>query len=155
MKTSRLLVSICLLASLIAGCAASTSGNVYSRNQTNQALTVSPGTVTAVRDVQIDGSKSGAGTAIGGVSGSVIGSTIGGTSHDRRVGAVVGGLAGALIGTGIEQGATTQAGLEITVKLDSGQTMAIVQGADTSFRAGDRVEVLHSFDGTVRVRFAN
>lgn len=154
MKIFTRILIVVLLGSLAGGCAPSTSGNVISRNQTNQALTVMPGVVTATREVQIDSTKSGAGAVIGGVSGGVIGSTIGGTKHDRRVGAVVGALAGGLIGAGIENAATTKPGLEITVKLDSGETIAVVQGADTVFHPGDRVELLKSFDGTVRVRRA-
>ena len=67
---------------------------------------------------------------------------------------MVGAFAGGLVGAGIENAATTQLGLEITVRLDSGETIAVVQGADTVFQPGDRVELLKSFDGTVRVRRA-
>ena len=47
---------------------------------------------------------------------------------------------------------TQRKALEITVKLDSGQTLAIVQEADETFNVGDRIRVLTASDGTKRVR---
>ena len=43
-----------------------------------------------------------------------------------------------------------QTGVEVTVKLDSGRTMAVVQGADISFAPGQRVRVMIG-QGTTRV----
>jgi outer membrane lipoprotein SlyB len=42
-------------------------------------------------------------------------------------------------------------GLEITVKLDNGDVLAVVQENDVLFAVGDRVRVLTGRDGTTRV----
>ena len=62
------------------------------------------------------------------------------------VGAVVGGIAG----SAAEEGITRKDGIEITVKLDSGSLVAIVQEADEQFQPGERVRLLES-GGTTRV----
>ena len=138
------------VAALFAGCASSNSGDVYSRNQTRRTQTVQMGTVQAVRNVRIEGTKSGVGTVAGGVAGGVAGSTIGGGKG--QVLAALGGAAlGAVGGTVAEEQLTKKAGLEITVKLDSGSTLAVVQEADVMFSVGERVRVLTGSDGTTRV----
>jgi outer membrane lipoprotein SlyB len=57
-----------------------------------------------------------------------------------------------LAGAAAEEGLTKSNGLEITVKLDNGQTVAVVQGVDanTTFQPGDRVRLL-SGQGVTRV----
>jgi outer membrane lipoprotein SlyB len=102
------------------------------------------GVVEHVREVQIEGTKSGIGTG----AGTIIGASAGGNAGGNRgsVGRVVGGVAGAVIG-GVagamaEEGVTRQKGYEITVKLDSGRMMAIVQAADEDFKVGERIRVL-------------
>ena len=56
-----------------------------------------------------------------------------------------------LVGSTIEQNATRQPGLEITVRLDSGRLLAITQAADEPFNRGDRVRLLTGYDGTARI----
>jgi outer membrane lipoprotein SlyB len=51
-------------------------------------------------------------------------------------------LLGGIMGHNIEYEANTLRGVEVTVLLDSGKYMAIVQEANEAFRAGDRVRVL-------------
>ena len=51
----------------------------------------------------------------------------------------------------IEENATRQPGLEITVQLDNGRMVAVTQAADEPFYPGDRVRVLIGYDGTTRV----
>ena len=64
---------------------------------------------------------------------------------------MLGAVAGGVAGHAIEEHATKKNGLELTVRLDSGRTIAIVQ-EDTgeSFRVGDRVRLLES-GGTARI----
>jgi len=107
------------------------------------------GVVVAVRNVKIEGTKTPIGTGAGAVVGGLAGSEVG-SGRGSVVGAVVGAVAGGLAGSAIEESATRQNGLEITVRLDSGRTIAVTQGADEYFRPGDRVRVL-SGDGVTRV----
>lgn len=146
----RTMVVMALLLVLTAGCASSMSGDAYSRDQARKVQTVDDGTVMYVRPVQIEGTKSGLGTIAGGVLGAVVGSTIGGGSG-RAVATVAGGVVGGVAGSAVEEGVTKQNGLEITVELDYGEVIAIVQAADQPFEVGDRVRVLRRPDGTARV----
>ena len=137
-------------AAILGGCAPSQSGNVYSRDQVRQEQSVRMGVVDSVRHVQIEGTRSGVGPAAGAVVGGVAGSTVG---HGRgsAVGAVLGSVAGGVAGQAAEQAGTRRNGVEITVKLDNGNMVAITQEADnTAFYPGDRVRVL-SNGGVSRV----
>jgi outer membrane lipoprotein SlyB len=134
---------------LISGCASTSSGSVYSGGQTRQEQTVRMGVVESVRQVTIEGSKSGIGVVAGGAVGGVAGSNVGG-GKGSTIGSILGAVAGGLAGNAIEQETTKKQGLEITVRLDNGQLRAITQEADESFRPGERVRLL-SGGGVTRV----
>ena len=142
-------LSFIVLAVLVAGCASSNSGGVYTREQTRQVQTVKMGVIESVRTVKIEGTKSPVGTAAGAVVGGVAGSSVG-QGKGSVIGAVVGAVAGGLAGSALEEGITRKDGVEITVKLDSGAMFAIVQEADEKFSPGDRVRVLEG-GGETRV----
>ncbi len=141
---------IAIMCFIAAGCASSRSGAVYSRDQVRKAQTVQMGTVEMVRQVKIEGTKSVVGPLAGAAAGGVVGSTIGHGSG-RTVATVLGALAGGAAGAAVEEAVTKKDGLEITVKLDSGETIAVVQEADIPFAVGDRVRILTASDGTTRV----
>lgn len=73
-----------------------------------------------------------------------------GTAKGAAVGAVAGAVIGGIIGSNVEADANKGEGLEITVLLDSGRYIAVVQAGGEGFRVGDRVRVL-SGQGTTRV----
>ena len=131
------------------GCAPGLGGGSYSRDQARREQSVRMGVVDSVREVQIEGTRSGIGPAAGAIIGGIAGSTIG-QGRGAAVGTVVGGVAGGVGGQAAEQAATRQTGYEITVRLDNGQLIAVTQGADEAFRAGDRVRIL-SDGATTRV----
>lgn len=140
-------VAFAVLSLALGGCAASKSGGAYTREQTRQEMMVRTGTVESVREVHIEGTKSGIGTGAGAVAGGIGGSHIGG-GRGQIVGAVVGAVVGGLAGAAIEEGVTQRRGVELTIRLDDGQTTAVVQEGDESFRAGDRVRLLSGAGGT-------
>lgn len=150
MSSSRL-VSLLLVALLgLAACATNKSGDTYTNRQARQEMTVRLGVVESVREVQLEGEKTGVGSVAGAAVGGVAGSSIGG-GKGQIVGAVIGAVLGGLAGNAIEEGATKRQAMEITVKLDSGTLIAVVQeGVPDEFRAGDRVRVL-SGSGDTRV----
>ncbi|HEY1181221.1 MAG TPA: glycine zipper 2TM domain-containing protein [Rhodocyclaceae bacterium] len=133
----------------LTGCASSLSGSAYSRDQARGEMTVRLGVVDSVRRVQIEGTKSPVGSLAGGALGGVAGSQMG-KGTGSTVGAIAGVIAGGLAGSAIEEGVTRQNGLEITVRLENGQVIAVTQAADEEFRPGERVRVL-SGRGTTRV----
>jgi len=133
----------------VGGCASTSSGSVYSGGQARQEQTVRLGVVESVRQVSIEGSRSGVGAMAGGVAGGVAGSNVGG-GKGSTIGSILGAVAGGVAGNAIEQGVTKKQGLEITVKLDNGELRAITQEADEAFRPGERVRLL-SAGGVTRV----
>lgn len=151
----RVLFSVGLVMALVglSGCASSLSGGAYSRDQARVAQDVEYGRVEAVRVVAIEGTKSNIGTGAGAIAGGVAGSGISSGTTTRTVGALAGAIIGGMAGAAAEEGITRQDGLEITVRLDSGRTIAVVQAADVVFRPGDRVRVLYGHDGTTRVTY--
>ena len=144
------IISLFVVFALLGGCAHSSSGQVYSRGQAGRAQTVKMGTVETVRPVQIEGTKSGVGAVGGAVAGGFAGSTIGG-GKGSTLAAVGGALAGAAAGGYAEEKMTHAGGIEMTIKLDEGGLMSVVQKDDVMFYVGDRVRVLTSGDGTTRV----
>jgi len=155
MRYNKTLLILCLFliasSGLLTSCASSRSGQVYSRDQARQEMRVNYGTVQSVRAVQIEGTKSGVGAVGGGVTGGVLGSMVGG-GRGQVLGAVVGALGGAAVGAMAEEGVTRKNALEITVELDSGEILSVVQEADLQFYAGERVRVLRANDGSSRVQ---
>lgn len=140
---------VVLATALLGACASNQSGTVYSRDEARAMQEVQTGTVVDVRPVTIEGTKSGAGTIAGGVLGGIAGSGAGGGTG-RALAAAAGAVVGALGGSAVEEGITREKGLQITVKLDGGRTVAIVQKADQVFNAGDRVQ-LTTYNGTTHV----
>ncbi|MDF1553093.1 MAG: hypothetical protein P1P84_08530 [Deferrisomatales bacterium] len=134
----------------LTGCASSMSGDVYSRDQARKVQRVEEGEIIAVREVMIEGTKSGAGAVAGGAVGGVLGSMLGG-GKGQILGAVGGVIAGAGAGAVAEEAGTRQKGLEFTVKLASGEVIIIVQAADREYLVGEQVKVVRSPDGTARV----
>jgi len=115
-----------------------------------KAWTVSNGEVVDIKPVMIDGTQSALGTAGGGYIGYEVGHSLGHGNGSDIAGAV-GAVAGATAGRAVERTATRQDGLQITVRLDGGDTVAIVQSADVGFSAGERVRVLRRGNGEARV----
>jgi outer membrane lipoprotein SlyB len=149
-KTTATVVGVLAASLVLSGCPASMSGGAYSRSQAREAQDVQLGYVESVRQVLIEGTKSGVGTVGGAALGGVAGSTIG-QGRGQIAGAIGGAVVGGLVGSAIEEGVTRQPGLEITVRLDNGRMTAVTQAADEPFYPGDRVRLLTSYDGTARV----
>ena len=139
------------LASLLvlSACAPGQGANSYSRSQARTEQSVRMGTVEGVRVVRLEGTRSPVGTLAGGVVGGVAGSTVGGGRGSTSA-AVIGAVAGGLAGSAIEEGVTRKEGVEVTVRLDNGNMIAITQEADEQFKPGERVRVL-SGGGVSRV----
>jgi outer membrane lipoprotein SlyB len=141
--------TVLLISLIVAGCATSKTGDVYSRDQARREMLVRAGVVESVREVTMEGTKSGVGTLAGAAVGGVAGSNVGG-GKGQIVGAIFGAVLGGVAGSAIEEGVTKKNAQEITIKLDSGQLIAVVQEAGEYFNPGERVRVL-SGDGSTRV----
>jgi outer membrane lipoprotein SlyB len=154
MRANKLLCSLTvLLFALVAGCASETGGT-FSSNQARVAQSVSFGTITHLANATIENNPSGLGAAAGGVAGGVVGSTIG-SGRGSTLATVAGALLGAGAGQLAEGAARRSPALEITVRLENGQIISVVQelGAEErTFAVGDSVRVLRGADGSTRVR---
>lgn len=141
---------IILIAVALAGCASSNAGDVYSRDETRQIQHIKMAVVESVRQVKIEGTNTGVGAVAGGVVGGVAGSSLG-NGRGEIITGVIGAVAGALAGSAAEGALTKKDGIEITVKLESGELVAIVQEATTEeFHPGEKVRLIES-GGTTRV----
>ena len=142
-------IAAALCAAALGGCAYHGGSADYRGYQVGGEQTVRFGVVETVREVRIQPRDTGVGGASGAVLGGIAGSQAGGGSG-HVAGAVAGAILGGVIGQEIERSGNQRQGIEITVQLDSGRYVAIVQEADEPFRAGDRVRVL-SGRGSTRV----
>jgi outer membrane lipoprotein SlyB len=125
---------------VLGGCAnRSASSGVYSYDQAQREQIVRIGTVTGVRPITIqDDKSSGVGMVAGGALGGVAGNAVGG------------GTGRALATNAVENRAGRTSGLEITVRLDNGETRVVAQEADVPISVGQRVQVI-SGAGPTRV----
>lgn len=144
-----------LLPLFFASCAQdSLTGDTVSRGEAGRAQAVRTGTITSIRNVNIQGDNLG-GTLIGAGVGGLAANQIGGGSG--RTAATVGGaLAGGAIGSHVGQSVTSRRGLEIEVRLDENrQRISVVQEVNPreNFSVGDRVRVITGAGGRTRVAF--
>lgn len=148
MKRFKLLAVLFISVALTA-CATSKTDNAYTRDQARREMSVRSGVVESIREVTMEGTHSGVGAAAGAGVGGVAGSHLG-NGNGQIVGAIFGAVLGGLAGAAAEEGVTKKNAQEITVKLDGGQLIAVVQEAGELFNPGERVRVL-SGDGATRV----
>jgi len=145
------MVAVLGVAAVLSGCAnPSASSAVYTYGQAQREQIVRLGTVESVRPVVIQQDKTtGAGVLAGGALGGVLGNAVGGGSG-RAIMTVGGALLGGIAGDAIEHQVTRTNGLEITVRLDNGETRVVAQAADVPINAGQRVRMI-SGGGPTRV----
>lgn len=129
------------LALTVTGCASSKAGDTYSRSETRHTQEVLMGVVEDVRPAQIEGTQSQIGATAGTLAGGIAGSSAG-QGRGSSVGAVLGAVIGGVVGAAAEEGVTRQDGQEITVKLENGRTISVVQAGKDEFKPGDKVRVL-------------
>lgn len=129
---------------MLQGCASSLSGDTYSRSEARKVQNVEFAWVEAVKPVVIEGrTDSPLGAGAGAIVGGIAGSTVGG-GKGSSIASVMGAVAGGIVGQKIEENSTRKQGQEITVTLESGRTISVVQEVDSDgfFQPGERVRVL-------------
>lgn len=147
-----LIIVVAAASFLLPGCQTTSQGSkTYSTSQAQRALTVYSGTILKVAEVQIQSKQSGTGALGGAIVGGIVGSTIG-SGRGRTLATTAGAVGGAAAGSAAESRMGTKPGLEIELELDDGRLMVVVQEKDDDFRVGDRVRLIQSPDGTLRVR---
>jgi outer membrane lipoprotein SlyB len=136
-------IMLALVSAVATGCA-SKSGD---RNA-GEELEVRAGLIEEIRQVPLPGSSGGyIGTVGGGAAGGIAGSTVG-SGRGSQTAAVAGAVAGSVAGRALESSLTSKEGLEISVRLDSGRLMLVLQPAGETFKPGERVRVISGSTGT-------
>ncbi len=136
-----LLIAMSILT--ITACTTDTTGTTYSSREARQMQVVRFGTVTDARMVKLEGTKGEVGTLAGAAVGGIAASSIGG-KRESAIAAVAGAVAGGVLGSMAEKKLTTQQGVELTIRLEDGSYVSVVQQADANalFTNGDRVKIL-------------
>lgn len=146
-----LLVSAVVAA--MTGCTGSNiySSDTYTASQAKQVQSVSYGTIMAARPVKVQGESDGLlGTVGGAVIGGFLGNTIGDGSG-QALATAAGAVLGAAVGQGIGNQMSEYNGVELEIKQDNGNIIAVVQTIkNTQFVVGQRVRLVgHSDNLTV------
>ncbi len=135
------------IALALGGCAYNAGSADYRAYEVRGEQSVRFGVVETVRPVRIQPGDTGIGSTAGAFIGGVAGSNVGGGSG-QILGAIGGAIIGSIVGHNIERQSNEVPGVEVTVLLDSGRYVAVVQGADEAFRPGDRVRILSGRNST-------
>jgi outer membrane lipoprotein SlyB len=144
----RLIIAALFAPAVALTACASLSPQEYSAADARSVESVQFGSVVSVRPVRINGGDNApVGTLAGAAVGGLLGSTIGHGSGSAAA-AILGAVGGGLAGNALERNATTQNGEEVVVRLDNGQTIAVVQGGWQDFATGQRVQVVTGRGGS-------
>ena len=146
----RFIIMVVIVTSSFLATACVSTGGAYSRGQVGTLQQVDFGTIEHVRAVSIDG-KSGVGAGIGAVVGGIVGSGIG-SGRGRDLATVLGAVGGGVLGSKAQKELTKVEGVELTVRLDNGRVVAVIQelSREAYLSVGDRVRVI-TLHGKARV----
>jgi outer membrane lipoprotein SlyB len=136
----------------VVGCTFPSSRRTVPIGQANVLQRAELGTVTSVREVNIEGQKGQIGLYGGGLVGAAASS--GGRGVGGAVVQATGAVVGAVTGQAVEEVATRKRAQEISIRLDDGNTVTVTQEASSGlFMDGDRVRVING-GGSARVAMA-
>ncbi|MFK0570685.1 glycine zipper 2TM domain-containing protein [Endozoicomonas sp.] len=137
----------------LSGCMTDSTGTTYSSRDARRIQQVSFGTITELQNVKLEGTEGAVGTVAGAAIGGIAGSTLGG-GKGSDIAAILGGVAGGVLGNMAEKELTTQQGVEMTIRLDTGNYISVVQEADprAPLQVGDQVKILTQGNTTRVVR---
>ncbi|HKR89313.1 MAG TPA: hypothetical protein VJS38_14175 [Phenylobacterium sp.] len=137
-------LSLCLVG--VTACETPHGPSTFASSESMRAQPVAFGQVVSVRPVDIRPGQTHLGMATGAALGALAGSQLGGDVSANVAGGIGGAVAGGALGSAI-QGSQATRGVEVSVTMDNGQTVAIVQPGDPrDFRVGDRVRVVGTSD---------
>ncbi len=106
-----------------------------------QVVEVQTGLVTGVKNVTVLGKRSGAGRTVGRTVGAIAGGAIG-SGYGSVAGSILGSVLGGAAGSSADENLQRKPGLEIVVRLDTGQHVTVTQLAKVPFKSGDKVKLI-------------
>ena len=155
--------TLCAAAILLAACGSTASKSSYPVTHTGAVQKMEKGTVVGTRNVKIDGRATNMGRIVGGAVGAGVGAlsvpiksettiTQSGPNsvairstdnrHESHAATAIGGAVGMVVGQKVEKVLTAKKAQEITVALDSGETVVIIQEyREPEFYDQERVKV--------------
>lgn len=137
------------VALVVTGCTTPDSANVYSKSEMRRPAKVRSGVIEQIRPVKMEDAM-GIGTISGAAIGAIGASSNIGKGSGSVVSGIVGALLGGILGDKIERGVTRKDALELTVRMQNGERLVIVEDADINLQTGQAVDVIE--DGkTARV----
>lgn len=141
-----------LTALLLSSCATTKTEEVYNREGVQPVEAVQTGVIESIKPIQIGGNITPIGNTTVGILGRVAGAAAGGGGAVSQILATLGGMLGSIAGASAEEAITRKEGIKITLMLDYGETIAIVQAIDDkeTFKTGEKVKVI-DHDGIKRV----
>lgn len=137
---------------LLGGCLKELTGSNYDRYQTRTLQTIQFGEITEIEMVKVDGTQSGVGAAAGAATAGIAATNIGG-GRGKAIATIAGAVAGGVLGNYAERKMTETMAMNLTVRLETGGYISVVQQAEggNSFQIGDHVKVMTQGNGTSRV----
>lgn len=137
-------LSLCLVGAT--ACETQHGASSFASSDTMRAQPVAFGDVVSVRQVDIRPGQTHLGMATGAALGALAGSQLGRNASANAAGGIGGAVVGSQAGSAI-QGSQVSRGIEVSVTMDDGQTVAIIQPGDPrDFRVGDRVRIVGTSD---------
>lgn len=141
----KIIAIVALPLALLTGCTSPNPyGDSYGATDTRTMQQVYYGTIVKLQAVTIDGSSqnNAIGTIAGAAVGAILGSKVGGGSGSE-IAAIGGGLLGGYAGSKGAEALGKENGVNITIRLDDGRLVSIVQAANPKmvFQVGQQVQV--------------
>ena len=131
---------------LACACTPEPTPTSFAQSETMRPMQVEYGVIESARAVNIRPGQTRVGMVTGALLGGIGGSQIGGGTAANIAGGVAGAVAGGMLGSAI-QGSQNTPGVELTIKMNAGNTIAVVQpGSPQEFPVGTNVQVVS--DGT-------
>jgi outer membrane lipoprotein SlyB len=142
---SKPFVAAASLLALVAlgGCTSSYSANTVDSASVGTVNRVVGGIVLSARAVTIRSEGRGVGAGVGAAAGAVGGSALGTSTREGILGGIAGAVIGGLVGSVAGDAVGNETGIEYIVRLDDGQTVTVVQGADPPLAAGQKILVVY------------
>lgn len=128
-------------------------GKRYSDGSLRQTQAVRQGVVVDVTEVMVYEDPSLVGPAVGLAAGGLLGSAFG-AGTGRTLFVIGGGLLGVDVGGGIDYRTRSYKAMQITMELDNGNILMVVQGYDEVFVRGDEVRIIIVDEERARVQHA-
>lgn len=170
---------VCILAvTLFTACSSSSRPVHYPTTSSGVAQKLDKGTIAGIREVVIDGRATNLGSIVGAGIGAGIGSiatpvqqtqtrtrrvnpktgqvsekiNVSSNSNENRAATIIGGAVGAVVGRKVEKALTAKKAQEITIEMDSGEVVVVVQQKrEPGFYSTERVQIYTTSAGNSRV----